>query len=101
MESAHLLINELYGKDVDVKVIARRVILPTTPVSAAVSAILRDALPTARIVDVMADTEDGLMFSATIQDVAPPSAEVLTDSSSASAACRKRARRLKSSFSRF
>lgn len=79
VESAHLLINALYGKDVDVKVIARQVILPTTPLSAEVSAILRDALPTARIADVMADTEDGLMFSATIQDVAPPSVEVLAE----------------------
>ncbi len=79
VESAHLLINELYGRDVEVKVIARQVVLPTAPLSAAVAAILAEALPSARIVDVMAADDDGLMISVTIQDAAPPSPEALTE----------------------
>ena len=78
VESAHLLINELYGRDVDVKVIARQVVLPTSPMSAAVRAILAEALPTARIVAVSVEKDAGLSISATIQDAAPPSAADLT-----------------------
>ena len=79
VESAHLLINELYGRDVEVKVIARQVVLPTTPLSAAVAAIMAEALPTARIFDVMVVRAEGLRISATIQDDAPPSAQELTE----------------------
>ncbi|MCY4536830.1 MAG: DUF389 domain-containing protein [Chloroflexi bacterium] len=79
VESAHLLINELYGEDVDVKVIARQVVRPTTPVSAAVAAILTEILPTTRVVDVIVENEGGLMISATIQDVAPPASAELAE----------------------
>ena len=45
VESAHLLIYELYGEDVDVKVIAREIVRPTTPRSAQVAAVIGAAFP--------------------------------------------------------
>ena len=77
VEQAHLLINELYGEDVDVTVIARRIVLPTTPMSAQVAALLRATFPSATISDVTVYEDDGLLITATIQDAEPPDPDLL------------------------
>ena len=77
VEQAHLLINELYGEDVDVTVIARRIVLPTTPMSAQVAALLRATFPSATISDVTVYEDDGLLVTATIQDAEPPDPDLL------------------------
>lgn len=79
VEQAHLLINELYGEDVDVKVIARQIVLPTTPMSAQVATMLRATFPGATISDVTVEEGDGLLVTATIQDAEAPDPDLLDD----------------------
>ena len=45
VEAAHLLINALYDKDVEVKVIARQIVRPTIPLAANITALLQAAFP--------------------------------------------------------
>lgn len=79
VELAHLLINELYGEDVKVNVIARQIVLPTTPRSAQVASMLRAAFPNATISDVMVDESDGFLVTATLHDAGPPDPQRLGD----------------------
>ena len=77
VEQAHLLINELYGEDVDVKVVARQIVHPATPLSIRAAALLQAAFPHAVISDVVVDDENGLAVSATLRANAPPDADAL------------------------
>ena len=75
VEAAHLLVNDLYDSDVDVKVIARYVVRPIPPIVAAVSQRLAAIFPDGDIVKVTVDEANGLHFRATLQAVNAPARE--------------------------
>ena len=79
VEAAHLLINALYDKDVEVKVIARQIVRPTIPLAANITALLQAALPKAIIADVVVGNQDGILVTATVKDSAPPQRATLLE----------------------
>ena len=70
--AAQLLIDELYQQNVDLTVVARQIVRPLDPMITAISKILREAYPTANILDVSVDWSDGLLIGVTLQDRQPP-----------------------------
>ena len=79
VELAHLLINDLYGEDVDVQVVARQIVRPATPLSMQAAAVLQAAFPDGALSDVTVEGEDGLVVSATLHAAAPPGPDTLRD----------------------
>ncbi len=79
VEAAHLLINTLYDKDVEVKVIARQIVRPTIPLAANITALLQAALPKTIIADVVVGNQDGILVTATVKDSAPPQRATLLE----------------------
>jgi len=72
VEAAQRLINELYGQDVHLTVVARHVVRPLEPLEASVGEILRAAFPQAQIADVAIEAADGVLARAQLQDREPP-----------------------------
>ena len=79
VEAAHLLINALYDKDVEVKVIARQIVRPTIPLAANITALLQAAFPKATIAEVTVQNQDGILVTATVKDSAPPQRATLLE----------------------
>ena len=75
--AAQILIDELYGQNVDLTVVERQVVLPLDPLAEAAKAALQEALPGASIGDVTVSREDGTLIRATVRDNQAPTSEEL------------------------
>ncbi len=70
--AAQILIDELYGQNVDLTVVARQVVLPLDPLAEVAKAALNEALPRASISDVTVSREDNTLIRASVRDIQAP-----------------------------
>jgi len=77
VEAAQLIINDLYGQDVDLTVVARHVVRRPGVLEASISQILHDVFPRAHIDDVFVEVAEGIVAHAKLQDFEAPTLEKL------------------------
>ena len=79
VEAAQQIINELYGQDVDLTVVARHVVRRPGPLEASISQILHDVFPRANIDDVFVEDAEGIVVHAKLQDFEAPTRDKLNE----------------------
>lgn len=77
VEAAQMLINELYQQDVQLTIVARRLVRPFDPVMAEIREALRAVFPRAQFTDIWLDEADGITLHAILQDYEAPTGNQL------------------------